>query len=127
MFTLCLTGCSLVLMAQQNTLEEFWDIFGERYEEMNTALKAENYEKAENTAFLLFEAYDRLGAKDQDEVRTTQAYVYYRLACVYALSGRSEKAIAMFTRAIDDGYMNHYGAVHDDDFESLRENPDFQA
>ncbi len=55
----------------------------------------------------------------------TGAY-YYNLACIAALQGDREAALAFFSNTIDTGWWWH-GAFDDPDLDSLRGDPEFEA
>ena len=125
-FTLSLVSCSLALIAQQKTVEEFYELFEKQYAAMDENRHAGKYEEAEKAALAIFEAYDQLSAEDLKEVNNMRPYVSYNQACAYALSGEAEKALQTLSRSIDEGYTNYYGTAHDEDFASIRGNPEFQ-
>jgi len=50
----------------------------------------------------------------------------YDQACMYSLSGEADAAIATLRRALDVGWANHR-IFEDDDFNSLKGNPEFEA
>jgi Flp pilus assembly protein TadD len=55
------------------------------------------------------------------------ATMLYNVACVYALGGRSDEAIACLERAVDNGFGHKDWLEHDSDLDSLRGQPRFEA
>lgn len=51
----------------------------------------------------------------------------YNLACVYALAGDREEALAWLERAAGEGFSNPEGMAADEDLRSLRQEPRFAA
>ncbi|MBN1356938.1 tetratricopeptide repeat protein [bacterium] len=55
------------------------------------------------------------------------ATAWYNLACAYALSGQTDKALDAFEKSVDSGYRDHAHAMVDTDLESIRSEPRFLA
>ena len=53
--------------------------------------------------------------------------VLYNSACVYALGGRSEEAIKLLDKAIDNGFGHREWLENDTDLDSLRADPRFEV
>ena len=53
--------------------------------------------------------------------------VLYNSACVYALGGRTEEAIKLLDKAIDNGFGHREWLENDTDLDSLRADPRFEA
>jgi len=64
---------------------------------------------------------DRSIAMDSDD-----AGVSYNAACLYALEGEVDKAIASLQEAVTRGFGNRAWLEHDPDLDSLRDDPRFQ-
>ncbi len=58
--------------------------------------------------------------------RSSSAWNLYDQACLLALSGDGDGAIATLHQALDVGWANHR-IFEDDDFDSLKGNPEFEA
>jgi tetratricopeptide (TPR) repeat protein len=56
----------------------------------------------------------------------TRGVAYYNLACAYARTGQTEKAIEALTRAVDEGFANRAEMERDADLVPLRADPRFQ-
>jgi adenylate cyclase len=59
-------------------------------------------------------------------VDPTDAGVRYNVACLFALEGRPDEAIASLEEAFRHGFGNREWISHDPDLESLRGDPRFQ-
>ncbi|MCG6950266.1 MAG: tetratricopeptide repeat protein, partial [Acidobacteria bacterium] len=57
---------------------------------------------------------------------SSSAWNLYDQACLLALSGDGDGAIATLHRALDIGWANHR-IFEDDDFDSLKANPKFET
>ena len=57
--------------------------------------------------------------------KSTDNYIY-NTACVLALAGRTEEALDYLEQSMEKGFMNITHIKHDEDFESLRDNPKFK-
>ena len=55
------------------------------------------------------------------------AGVAYNVACVYALEGKAEQAIATLEAAVKNGFGNVEWVSNDPDWEGLRGNPQFES
>lgn len=79
-------------------------------------------------------AYQRLGRRDEMQQELTALLdstrskgTLYNVACIYALDGKAEKAMAILTEAVDSGYTDALHMMVDEDLTTLRERPDFKA
>jgi TolB-like protein/Flp pilus assembly protein TadD len=62
------------------------------------------------------------------EVDPEDAAVRYNVACLYALEGETDRAIACLRQALVDGFFAHPEWIkYDPDLDSLRDDPRFQA
>ena len=57
----------------------------------------------------------------------TEPQVLYNSACVHAVAGEADRAIQYLENAVDNGYGHWDWLENDPDFESLRDDPRFQA
>jgi Flp pilus assembly protein TadD len=71
--------------------------------------------------------YERAFALGMPPGRAATGVAAYNLAAAYARLGRGADAIAMLTRAVDNGMTNRASIEADEDFASLRSDPQFQA
>lgn|ERR1700720_701699 len=77
----------------------------------------------------------RLGQRDQALERARRAFaidpedggVLYNVACFYALAGSREEALDHLDKAIQNGFGHRDWLENDSDFDSLRDEPRFQA
>ena len=51
----------------------------------------------------------------------------YNAACLYSLLGEKEKALLYLERSLDDGFRNFNHIDRDDDFDNIRDLPEFEA
>ncbi len=65
---------------------------------------------------------DRALAADPNDTSTL-----YNIACMYALGGRRDQAIALLERALHNGFAQKEWIEHDTDLNSLRGDPRFRA
>lgn len=81
-------------------------------------------------------SYSRLGDREHGlqwaeralEVDPEEAAVRYNVACLYALEGEADQAIACLEHAVKRGYFAHPEWItNDPDLDSLRDDPRFQA
>lgn len=56
---------------------------------------------------------------------STDNYIY-NTACVLALAGRTDEALDYLEQSMEKGFLNITHIKHDEDFESLRDNPRFK-
>jgi TolB-like protein/Flp pilus assembly protein TadD len=57
----------------------------------------------------------------------TDSGVLYNVACIYALGGLTEEALRSLGQAIENGFGHKEWLQNDSDFDSIREDPRFQA
>jgi serine/threonine protein kinase/Flp pilus assembly protein TadD len=55
------------------------------------------------------------------------AGVLYNIACLYSVAGRSEQALDLLERAVQNGFGHREWIEHDPDFVTLRDQPRFRA
>jgi adenylate cyclase len=60
-------------------------------------------------------------------VPTDETSVHFNAACVYAKLGRKEEALACLEHVFSRGYGKRDWVEHDPDYDSLRDDPRFQA
>ena len=53
--------------------------------------------------------------------------VWYNVACMYACMGETERALAYLEKSIGSGTGGREWTKHDPDFDSIRDDPRFQA
>jgi hypothetical protein len=56
-----------------------------------------------------------------------EAGLLYNAACVYATTGKHDRAIEYLERAVDAGYSHKSWLENDSDFDSIREDERFKA
>ncbi|MFG0317955.1 MAG: TPR end-of-group domain-containing protein, partial [Planctomycetota bacterium JB042] len=64
---------------------------------------------------------------ERPEAVRVKSWAYYNLACIRAIEGRTEDAIAEMGRAVDSGFTDVSWARRDGDLASIRTDPRFHA
>jgi len=61
------------------------------------------------------------------EIEPTDPMVLYNLACIYALGGEPETAVACLETAVENGFSNHDWLEQDSNLDSARDHPRFKS
>jgi serine/threonine protein kinase/tetratricopeptide (TPR) repeat protein len=62
-----------------------------------------------------------------EELEPDESIILYNKACLLALAGEGEEAIAVLRQAVDLGFIHRDWVARDSDFAALRERPPFRA
>ncbi len=59
------------------------------------------------------------------ELQPNEPMTLYNLACIYSLAGRADDAIGCFAACVEHGFSYREWALHDSNFDPIREDPRF--
>ena len=101
----------------------FQSYFMQKSEEMNRAYEARDAAKHEALVTEVVSRVNTLPSAERDAISRTFDNMYYDLACTYALTVNSGKAIAALKKSKFDDYRH---LMEDSDLDKLRSNPEFR-
>lgn len=115
-----LLAANLSLQAQTN---DFQTYFMQKSEEMNRAYEKRDASKHEALVKEVVSRVNALPQAERESISRTFENIYYNLACTYALTGNSKKAIDALKKSNFDDYKQ---LKVDTDLDRLRGNPEFR-
>jgi hypothetical protein len=106
------------LLAQKQSVEDQWRALND---EFKAAYGQKNWAGA-------MSALDRM-LKLADETKNNEYLggIYYMKACIHALGGQKDQALASIRKALAAGFTDYSNYSSDTDLDSLREDPEFKA
>jgi len=64
--------------------------------------------------------------KDAGDNKEKQKSIYYDLACLYSVDGNQAEALKSLKNAFEKGYNDFYWIENDEDFDNIRNSPEFK-
>jgi hypothetical protein len=70
--------------------------------------------------------FHEIAAKASEHKSSNLQYIYYELACFYALNNQKKKALKKLKLAVENGFDNFVTLENDEDLNSLKDSTEFQ-